>query len=118
MSTFHGGIADGKSVALRRAPILLRVVVDPDGRVDALYDPDDLARPHERISLYILTKHPVHMHIRMANRKQSGFYSDGDYQLCPLQPDDATLRDNAKYFTWCDERKDLLMPKWAKEKTQ
>jgi hypothetical protein len=118
VSTFHGGIADGKSVSLHRAPILLRVVIGAHGEVDALDQPEDTPKLSESVQLYQLTREPTVMHICCRPRSASGWYADGDYRLCPLQPDQATLRDNVAFFSWCDERKELLTPKWAKEKTK
>lgn len=51
-SEFVDGPASGARLALARVPIYLRVVIDGDGKVDALDQLDDEPRPGECIYVY------------------------------------------------------------------
>lgn len=52
MTRFIDGPAAGKVLSLSNAPLLLRVVIDERGGVDALDVPTDEPRPNEKIHLY------------------------------------------------------------------
>lgn len=112
------GPAAGETLAIRRAPILLRVAKNTLARNkervwDALNDLEDVAKPHETLHLYMLMAKPQMVHLKMANRRASGFYAMGFYKFLPEQPDDATMRDNAKWSAWCDANEQRLRPAWA-----
>lgn len=116
MSRFSGGLAHGVTIDMRRAPLLLRVVMDLTGRFDALDQPEDTPNRTETIVLYRLKCKPVgaHICIRGKNRAAGGWWEYGDYELAPLQPSDEILRDSAKYGEWCDANAEALIPDWAK----
>lgn len=115
MTTFVGGPADGQTIPLcDRAPIVLRVCQSPTGW-DALNDEDDVAKPDEKLHVYILAEKPGVIHISRRPRKDSGWFIIGKYHWLPEQPDDATMRDNRRWAKWCDDNKQRLLPEWAKE---
>ena len=117
MIRFIDGPAAGQILALRRAPIMLRVVgcVRSSKQCwDALDQLGDTAQRDEQVYLYRLTARPTWYHIRAA-RGKSGFYWRGDYEFLQDQPSNEVLRDNASYDSWLIENKPRLMPEWAKE---
>lgn len=106
MIRFIDGPAEGVELRLLRVPVLLRVVRSPGGKWDALDQLDDEARPRERIWLYVCCTKPTWTHIKAAKPSESGFYFDADYRLCWMQPDDAVMRDNARWAEWCESVRD------------
>ena len=52
MTRFLDGPAAGKTLSLSYSPYYLRVVIDPNGAVDALDAPDDMPRAGEVVHLY------------------------------------------------------------------
>lgn len=112
------GPAKGATAMLRRAPVFLRVTIDARGKVDYLDQLTDLALPGERLHAYRCVAAPTEIHvlIRGKNRSAGGFYQAGEYELCPEQPDDATMRDNAKWREWCHGPvASAQMPDWARK---
>jgi hypothetical protein len=85
---------------------------------DALNEREDVARPNEKLHAYILAAEPAIMHISRRPRSQSGWFVIAEYHYLPEQPDDATMRDNAKWAAWCEANKQRLMPEWAKAKPE
>jgi hypothetical protein len=100
MTIFEDGPAKGKTLMLRRAPFLLRVV-ECRGKFDALDQETDEPAADEKIYVYELTALPGGMHIR-ASRGCSGFYTTANYKLCVDQPPEATIRGRADWVKWCD----------------
>ena len=82
------GPAKGTSLVLRRAPAILRVVIDPDGAVDALDQLDDRPEDTEQITAYQLTAKPAgaFVCIRGKNRRNSGYRVIAKYRVCDDQP--------------------------------
>ena len=121
MTKFIDGPAAGQTLTLRRAPILLRVTFDgkdglfgeADGQWDALNELDDAAHPGERLYAYILRAPPTMIHV-CRRPGGCGFYAIAEYVYLPDQPDDATMRDNAKWAAWCESNRSQLMPEWVK----
>ncbi len=105
MTTFEGPPAAGKALSLSRSPVLLRVTLTQNsGEIDALDQLDDEPRDTERIFVYIL------------DGNSSGCFIDGEdkdgkrwghrhqmahYKLFEHQPEDAVMRDNARWHEWC-----------------
>jgi hypothetical protein len=116
MSIFKGGMADGVSLSLRRAPIMLRVTKDKAGNFDALDQVEDVARPGETIALYRLATAPTRGFLccRSRGKKNSGYFESGEYELIDNQPADEILRDNQRYAEWCDANQLDLLPAWYK----
>lgn len=104
MSTFLDGPAQGKGLMLRRAPLLLRVVIDEtDGSVDALDQLDDTPGPSERIHVYkrVSEAQTVHLCARGKARGASGWYQMADYQHLPTV-DGERLRETQAWRDWCE----------------
>lgn len=120
MSTFLDGPAIGISLQHRRAPILLRVVLNAAGKWDVLDQPADAPSPDEKIFVYRLTERATQYHlcVRGKNRAAAGWYQDGNYQLLVPQPADADMRTNEAWISWCNMNKANLMPSWAKTEAQ
>lgn len=93
------GPAAGQVLLLQRAPVFLRVVLDPAGKFDALDLLDDEPAANETIFVYRLVAHSRRSaHINMG-RKGCGWYRGGDYRLT-VQPGDAITRDRAAWQSW------------------
>jgi hypothetical protein len=104
--TLHGGPAGGEALDLRRAPQLLRVVIGPGGRVDALDQLDDRPKPRERIVVYRRTSRPLWYHLKATKKSLSGYYLSADYQWMVNQPDDATARETESWRAWAIANQD------------
>ena len=94
------GIAGGAELQLRRAPTLLRVVIDDEGNVDALDQLDDTPKPDELIIVYITKTHPSYCHIKSQKKELNGFWAIATYRVFEHQPDDEVLRDNKQWRAW------------------
>lgn len=79
MVEFLDGPAAGAALRLLRCPIVLRVVRSPSGQIDALNDPEDVARPRESIFVYRLSTKPTSCFIRCSPRSASGLYINAKY---------------------------------------
>ena len=109
MVTFLDGPAAGKTLDLRRAPFVLRVVINNRGTVDALDQLDDEIKPMEFAHVYRLTAPPQSIHVKAVKRSQSAWRYIASYALAPgAQPDQAILRDNERWGQWCEENKARL----------
>jgi len=95
VSTFVHGPADGRTLALRRAPALLRVVVDEDGTVDALDQLEDEPRPGERVHVYVRVKSPAHV-----CSSDRGCFEVAEYEHVP-DVDGEQLRATSAWREWC-----------------
>jgi hypothetical protein len=108
---FTDGPADGHELALQRAPMFLRVVVDtrePLKRnglprvkaIDALDLLDDEPRPHESIHIYevIWANEPVHICARGSGAR-SGWYVSASYRH-RADVDGEQMRDTAAWRAW------------------
>lgn len=104
--TFLDGPGIGAQLNLSRTPLLLRVVVGPGGKVDALDLQTDKMQRGERVYVYILAGKPVNT---FPHRPQA------IYKLLENPPEEKILQDNIFWATWCDDRFDQLVPEWAKE---
>jgi hypothetical protein len=95
-----------KALLLRRAPYFLRVVIAPDGTIDALDQLDDEPRSNERVIAYEMVNGPrwSHLCVRGRNRARSGTYQGGDYRVVADQPSENVLRSRERWREWCGER--------------
>lgn len=107
MTTFLDGPAKGNTLMLKRTVIILRVTVGPTGQWDALDQVEDQAATDELIHVYVLWQCKGTTHIRAA-KGRGGFYNMVAYKHLepflnqPLPPQQA-LRDNKRWFDWCDK---------------
>jgi len=104
MIHFTNGPAANQTLVLKRAPIFLRVTIDPKNQIDALDQLTDEPRPDEKLYAYRRQQKPLLAHIKMTPKKRSGFYLVANYELEPVQPSDQTMRDTTAWQQWCQER--------------
>jgi len=106
MITFFEGPAAGRTLALRRAPLWLRVVVDEEtGAVDALDQPGDLMRDAETAYVYTRLAPPSSGFV--CKRGKGGgcrHVLQADYRYHPDQPDQAVLQDNEAWARWATQQ--------------
>lgn len=102
--SFHDGPAAGQLLALRRAPLALRVVETPRHKFDALDQLDDVAAPNERIHVYHRMGRAMRFHMRCSPRSASGWYCAALYRLFDEQPADADIRTREAWSKWSDAR--------------
>jgi hypothetical protein len=102
--TFADGPVQGQVLALHRAPVLLRVVVAPGGKVDALDQVEDEPAANETIHVYQREPRPVTMiHLNMGRSGGTGFYPMATYSYVgPV--DDELVRATAAWRTWALSR--------------
>lgn len=112
MLKFLDGPAQGVMLSCARAPMFLRVVQATDSREseqewDALDQLTDRPRPGERIHVYIKAADhgTVHYDGRDKHGKRFGRWEQmADYRICDPQPDETTLRDQARWEAWAREQ--------------
>ena len=97
---FLDGPAKLATLDTRRVPLLLRVVIDSDGTVDALDQLSDAPKPSERIHVYQRVGKPSTYHVLCTPRRLSGWHVTAEYRLYEHQPDDATARDSHAWREW------------------
>ena len=107
---FLDGPACGTILALKRAPLFLRVVIDADGTVDALDQLDDEPKPTEGIFVYIRDGKPSTYHVLCTPRRLSGWHLDADYRLYAEQPGDEETRDNHAWRKWAAKQRWAMRP--------
>lgn len=105
MTRFMDGPAEGRVLMLKRAPLFLRAVrkrtlIEGQGEWDALDQLTDTPEPDEEIIAYRRHRRPGWVHINTGRKPGGGFYTVAEYRVVPAQPDDATLRDRARWQAW------------------
>jgi hypothetical protein len=108
VTKFVDGPAAGTTLCLHRLPIFLRAVQDRQTQKwDALDMVDDQAKPTETIVAYRLRSNDGTVHIdrrdAKTGRRVGEWFRSATYAVYHQQPDDATLRDNAKWAEWCQQ---------------
>jgi len=116
MTTFEDGPAEGKTLMLQRTPVLLRVVVSPDGAVDALDQPDDIWNPGEQITVYILASRVGSMFVDgVRDGKRFGHRtSSGRYRVYSRQPPQERARQTDDWVEWCQDNQDHALAEHAR----
>lgn len=101
MVSFINGPAAGQILAIRRAPLLLRVVHNGTDW-DALDHPADTPSPNETIHVYERVGEASSAHVcsRSRGRSLSGWYAVATYRHFPEQPPDADVRTLAAWDRW------------------
>jgi len=115
MVKFIDGPAEGKELRLMRTPMLLRVVIGPRGKTDALDLPCDVAESGETIFVYRILGKPTHMHIRAGKGAGGGFYAIAHYGLFDEVVPDEIARDNDRWEKWCHENRTRIMARLKPE---
>lgn len=115
MIRFTDGPAADKSLSLKRAPLLLRVVFGPRGAVDALDQLNDTPNPNERIVVYRAITKPTQYHILArgkGGKALTGWWARCEYAVLPddQQPDDVTARNMDLWRAWCNRVGPALFP--------
>lgn len=104
---FIDGPAAGESLALRRIPVLLRVVQSRAGKWDALDQLDDEPKPTETIFLYRRRDDLGITHYFVCSRgrgkRESGVYWNAKYAVLPEQPTDEEVRETAAWRQWATD---------------
>ena len=98
--SFEDGVACGKPLALKRAPALLRVVVDPAGGVDALDQLTDVPRLDEAIVVYrrLAIEPGV---VTFSGGRGCAWFNRARYGLVDVpQPDDEEVRGATAWRSW------------------
>ncbi len=106
MTKFQDGPAAGKTLAIRRSPLFLRVV-DDNGTFDALDQLDDRPNITEKVYVYVLVRNDGMIHLNMRNaqgRPCGGYFAMAEYRLFEQQPEDATVRSRRGWPEWCEAR--------------
>lgn len=106
--TFLDGPASEARLSLRRAPILLRVVIDQAGTVDALDQLTDTPAPTETIHVYRIVPGSLIRAIVCSRGRGCRHESTAQYQLHENQPADEDARDTAKWQAWCETQRHLF----------
>lgn len=102
MVRFQNGPARQKVLALKRAPIFLRVVVDREtGGIDALDQLDDMPRQTEDIHVYRRVGEAGNA-IACSRAKGCRHMAVADYELYLRNPPDE-VRDIENWEKWCDK---------------
>jgi hypothetical protein len=101
--TFEGGPAHDQMLAIRGAPVMLRVVIGPGGKLDALDQPGDVAGEKESIHVYRLASEVTWMFIR-ASKGMGGRWPMAEYKYYEPQPIElqVPIRDNKAWGDWCE----------------
>ena len=97
---FLDGPACGEVIDLQRAPHFLRVVIDADGKVDALDQLHDSPKPDEAIHVYLRQGKPHMVHMLCSPRSKSGWHLMADYKLYHHQPSDIESREENAWREW------------------
>lgn len=105
MIRFKDGPAVHAELDLQRIPVLLRVVINHKGEVDALDMAEDRAKPQENIFAYRLESGGRFQgfidYVKGGRRCGGRLYSDAVYALSPIQPPDPVMRHNEAWAKWC-----------------
>lgn len=108
MIAFQGGPADGVRLNLRRIVFFLRVVWNVAGEWDALDQPHDTVGDGETAHVYRHVKTTGTAFVDGVDpktRRRTGWVEHSAvYEYHGIQPDQATLRDNAVWSKWCHEQ--------------
>jgi hypothetical protein len=98
------GPAAGQVLALRRAPLYLRLVRTVGGDWDALDQREDQCSADELPHAYERIGEASTVHVRMS--RGSGWYQVAEYRAIVDQPDEATMRSNQRWRDWAVDRFD------------
>lgn len=113
-TNFIDGPAAGTVLSLQRAPLMLRVVVDRDGKVDALDLLADSPKPNESVYCYIMAGPPgptgfIDGRDPKTGRRWGHPFASATYRLHDVPPSDETMRSNHAWSGWVNENAAHLM---------
>jgi hypothetical protein len=105
MVRFTDGPAAGRTLNLRRSPLYLRVTFDPATKKwDGLDQLSDEPAAGEQVIVYRRVGEPSVAFLDWSDatgRRCGGRVAMWSYELVQQQPEDAVLRDTAKWQAWC-----------------
>lgn len=102
MISILDGPCAGAILALRSAPHFLRVTRTPDGRVDALDQPNDRPNDDEALHVYVAVTDGPHGSVYICGRGKgaaSGRFAIANYKHLPLDPVDVP-RYRGAWIDW------------------
>jgi len=99
---FLDGPAAEARLNLRRAPLFLRVVIDADGKVDALDQLTDEPTETEAIHVYRLVAGSVSRGFACSRGRGCSQFVSADYRLHQTQPIDLQARDSVLWREFCE----------------
>lgn len=117
MTTFIDGPFHGESIELKRSPMALRVVRDPDHKWDALDLPKDEVYPNESIWLYLLQGNARTQNVTYLDstgKKRSKVVATAVYRYVEVQPADGQMRTNRAWMRWMVENRLELAAAWER----
>lgn len=104
MFRFLDGPAAGATLNLQRAPLFLRVVIDANGKIDALDQLTDEPTETEAIHVYRQVAGSVSSGIACSRDRGGGCrpFVSADYRVHETQPIDMQARDQRLWTEWCE----------------
>lgn len=104
MIRFHDGPASDYTLGLRAAPLLLRVVIDLKGNVDALDQSEDRPSAAEQVFVYVRCGEPFCGFIDWSDGKgrRGEPFVNAEYRLLHFQPSDSVVRDQGYWRAFAD----------------
>jgi len=109
MTTFLDGPAEGKRLALQRAPVFLRAVIDQDGAVDALDLLEDEPKGTETVYVYYRDPGSLSRAFVCSRGHPCRLMESAEYRLYDPQPPGATARDNEAWADWTRREYEQMM---------
>lgn len=88
------------ALALERAPIFLRAVVDPAGKIEALDQLDDKPEPGEKVYVYEQTAYRGQAFITLQRPRRCVHTHSADYRHRD-DVDGEQVRDREAWRAWC-----------------
>ena len=103
MTRFTDGPAAKQMLMLKRSPLYLRVVQNAKGKFDGLDQLTDEPGPDEQVCAYRLVSVDGWAMVDWTEngKRRGGCFPSATYAVVAEQPDDATMRDTAKWRAWC-----------------
>lgn len=115
-TTFKDGPAAGSVLMLARAPMMLRVVVDEAGKVDALDQLGDTPKEGESLFVYIMRGAPGATGFwdgrGKDGRRTGGSFASAAYRLCSIQPSGDEARTREGWESWCESNREQLLTEY------
>lgn len=115
-TNFVDGPAQGTKLFLARAPMVLRVVINPRGVVDALDLPGDTPEDNEKVYLYIMHGAPGSAGIvcsRGAGARHSTVFQSANYRLAREQPGQDVLANPGRWREWANNNRAKLEAEYS-----
>jgi hypothetical protein len=113
MIRFLDGPAKEAKLTLRRTPVYLRVVCDPNEKWDALDQLTDTPASNEKLFAYKIVSHDGAAFVDGRDSKTGkrfGYCAQlASYSVVADQPDEATMRDAAKWRAWIEKRESVSL---------